>query len=144
MMKSKSTKYAHQSSRSLNLDIPNPSKCEWSVSPAIRYVIIDSIETYMWDLVTVKNSHELLVEFPMYIPQPTTGPVVNNTTLFLHVSGSNPCHGKLFSKTLFRDLCLHVGPWNNLWWLGTFYFRKKAYMWDPTEFYDDWEHSILK
>jgi hypothetical protein len=27
---------------------------------------------------------------------------------------------------------------------GTLYFWKNAYMWDPTEFYDDLEHFILK
>jgi hypothetical protein len=40
------------------------TKSQWSASPAIRYVIIDSTKTYMWDLVIVKNSHDLLVEFP--------------------------------------------------------------------------------
>jgi hypothetical protein len=50
----------------------------------------------MWDMVTIKNSHELLVEFPIKLTQPTSGAVVNNTVLFLQVPGSNPCHGKLF------------------------------------------------
>jgi hypothetical protein len=40
--------------------------------------------------------------------------------------------------------CLHVGPWKILWWLGTLYFWKNAYMWDPTEFYDDLEDSVFK
>jgi hypothetical protein len=40
--------------------------------------------------------------------------------------------------------CLHVGPWKILLRLGTLYFRKNAYMWDPTEFYDDLEHFVFK
>jgi hypothetical protein len=40
---------------------------------------------------------------------------------------------------------LHVGLWKILWRIGTLYFRKKiAYMWDPTEFYDDLEQSVFK
>jgi hypothetical protein len=104
----------------------------------------------MWDLVTVKNSHKLLVEFPIKHAQPRSGVVVNNTILFLQVSGSNPCHGKLFLQhyvtwpLLTWWKCLHVGPWKNLWRFETLYFQKKSYMWDPTEFYDDLGHSIFK
>jgi hypothetical protein len=76
----------------------------------------------MWDLVTVKNSHELLVEFPMYFSQPTTGAVVNSTTLFLQVPGLNPYHGKLFVQ----------------------HFVTYAYTWDPGTIYDDFEHSIFE
>jgi hypothetical protein len=97
----------------------------------------------MWDLVTVKNPSELLVEFPMYLSQPTVGAVVKSTTLFLQVPGSNPCHGKLFLQ--------HFVTYAYTWDPRTIYddlehsiFEKNAYMWDPTEFYDDLEHSILK
>jgi hypothetical protein len=76
----------------------------------------------MWDLVTIKNSHELLVEFPMFLSQPKTGAVVKNTILFLQVLGLNPCHGKLFLQ----------------------HFVTYAYTWDPGTIYDDLEHSILK
>jgi hypothetical protein len=76
----------------------------------------------MWDLVTVKNSHELLVEFLNYLSQPRTDAVVNNTTLFLQVPGSNPCHGKLFLQ----------------------HFMIYAYTWDPRTIYDDLEHYIFK
>ena len=76
----------------------------------------------MWDLVTVKNSHELLVEFPINVSQLTSGAVVNNTALFLQVPGSNPCHGKLFLQ----------------------HFVTYAYTWDPITIYDDLEHSIFE
>jgi hypothetical protein len=76
----------------------------------------------MWDMVIVKNSHELLVEFPMFLSQPTTGVVENSTTLFLQVLGSNPSHGKLFLQ----------------------HFVTYAYTWDPGTIYDDLEYSILK
>jgi hypothetical protein len=46
--------------------------------PTIRYVITDSTETYMWDLVTVKN----LVEFPINVSQPTSGAAVISKPLF--------------------------------------------------------------
>jgi hypothetical protein len=69
--------------------------------------------------------------------------VVNNTTLFLEVPGSNPCHGKLFLQ--------HFVTYAYTWDPGTIYddlghsiFEKNAYMWEPTEFCDDLEHSILK
>jgi hypothetical protein len=29
-----------------------------------------------------------------------------------------------------KNFFLRLGPWNYLWWLGTLYFRKNAYMWD--------------
>jgi hypothetical protein len=97
----------------------------------------------MWDLVTVKNLHELLVEFPIYLSQPTNGEVINNTTLLLQVPGSNPCHGKLFLQ--------HFMTYAYTWDLGTIYddlehsiFENNAYIWDLTEFYDDLEQSILK
>jgi hypothetical protein len=62
---------------------------------------------------------------------------------------------------MFRDLCLHVGPSNYLWRLGTLYFKiiltcgtkfvlwrrwhgENAYMWDPRKFYDNLEHSIFE
>jgi hypothetical protein len=97
----------------------------------------------MWDLVTVKNLHELLVEFSMYLSQPTTSAVVNSITLFLQVPGLNPCLGKLFLQ--------HFVTYAYTWDTGTIYddlehsiFEKNAYMWDPTELYDDLEHSILK
>jgi hypothetical protein len=76
----------------------------------------------MWDLVTVKNSHELLLEFLIYLSQPTSGAVVNNTPLFLQVPGSNPCQGKLFLQHLVTY----------------------AYMWDPRIINDDLEHSIFE
>jgi hypothetical protein len=76
----------------------------------------------MWDLVTIKNSHELLAEFAMFLSQPMTGAVVNSTILFLQVLGLNPCHGKLFLQ----------------------HFVTNAYTWDPGTIYDDLEHSILK
>jgi hypothetical protein len=61
----------------------------------------------------------------------------------------------------FRDLCLHVGPWNYLWRLGILYFKiiltcgtkvglwrrwhgENAYMWNPRKIYDDLEHSIFE
>jgi hypothetical protein len=109
----------------------------------IRYVVIESTVTYMWNLVTVKNSHELLVEFPMYFLQPMTGAMVNSTTLFLQVPGSNPCHEKLFLQ--------HFMTYAYMWDPGTIYddlehsiFEKNAYMWDSTKIFDDLEHSILK
>jgi hypothetical protein len=74
----------------------------------------------MWDLVIVKSSHELLVDFPMFLSQITTGAVVNSTTLFLLVPSSNPCHGKLLLQ----------------------HFVTYAYKWDPGTIYDDLEHSI--
>jgi hypothetical protein len=42
------------------------------------------------------NIYELLAEFHIKQAQPRSGAVVNNTTLFLHVPGSNSYHGKLF------------------------------------------------
>jgi hypothetical protein len=48
--------------------------------------------------------------------------VVNNTTLFLQVPGSNPCHGKLFLQ----------------------HFVTYAYTWNPGTIYDDLEHSIFE
>jgi hypothetical protein len=50
----------------------------------------------------------------MYLSQPMTSAVVNNTTLFHHVLGSNPCYGKLFLQ----------------------HFVTYAYMWDPGTIYD--------
>jgi hypothetical protein len=76
----------------------------------------------MLDLVTVKNSNELLVEFPMFLSQPTTSALANNTTLFLQIPGMIPCHGKLFLQ----------------------HFLTYAYTWDPGTIYDNLEHSILK
>jgi hypothetical protein len=70
----------------------------------------------------VKNSHELLVEFLMYLLQPMTGAVVNSTTLFLQVPGSNPCHGKLFLQ----------------------HFVTYAYTWDPELFMTTWNTLFLK
>jgi hypothetical protein len=76
----------------------------------------------MWDLVTVKNSHELLVEFPMYLSQPTTGAVVNSTTLFILVLGFNSYHGNLFLQ----------------------HFVTYAYTWHLRTIYDNLEHSIFE
>jgi hypothetical protein len=84
--------------------------------------MLDSTETYMWDMVTVKILHELLVDVPIYLSQTTSGVVVNSTPLFLHVPDSNPCRGKLF---------LH-------------HFMTYAFMWDPGTIYYDVEHSIIK
>jgi hypothetical protein len=91
----------------------------------------------MWDLVTVKNLHELLVEFPVNVSQPTSGAVVNNTPLFLQVPGLNPCHGKLFLQ--------HFMTYAYTWDPGILFLQQfvtYAYMWDYGIIYDDLEHTI--
>jgi hypothetical protein len=102
---------------------------DWSVSPAIRYVIIDSAETYMWDLVTVKNLHELLAEFPIKVPQPRSGALVNSTAFSFR--------SLVRTHTMANYFC-NIS-WPNLRWSG-----ENAYMWDPGTIYDYLEHSILK
>jgi hypothetical protein len=91
----------------------------------------------MWDLVTVKNLHELL-EFPINVPQPTSGAVVNSTPLFLQVPGSNACHGKLFFQH-FVTYAHTLDP--GILFLQ--HFVTYAYTWDPGIIYNDLEHSIL-
>jgi hypothetical protein len=83
-----------------------------------------------------KELHKLLVEFLIYLSQPTSGAVVRSTPLFLQVLGSNSCHGKLFLQ--------HFVTYTYTWAPGTIYdnlehsiFKKNAYMWNPKEFYDD-------
>jgi hypothetical protein len=113
----------------------------------------------MWDQVSVKNLHELLAKFPIKVPQPRNGAVVNNTTLFLQVHRSNHAMENYFcnillpslrwsgenactwdSWTIYDDLehsifekCLHVGPNRILWRLGTL-FQNSVYMLDQSWF----------
>jgi hypothetical protein len=73
-------------------------------------------------MITVKNSHELVVEFPINASQPTSGAGLNSTALFLEVPGLNSCHGKLFLQHLVTY----------------------AYMWDHGTIHDDLKLSIFE
>ena len=72
----------------------------------------------------------------MVAPTPSESKVMGSTFVIDVVSF-------LFSSLFITLNCGLVGPQNFMTIWNTL-FLKKAYMWDPSKFYDDMEHSIFK
>jgi hypothetical protein len=79
----------------------------------------------MWDLVIIKNLHELLAEFPIKLAQPRSGAVVKSCS----------------SRSLVRTHAM-TNYFCNISWPSLHWPSGNAYMCDQRKFYYDFEHSI--